>query len=420
MSWIDRINNIKLKITTGDGSEFTPLYKNASFSRNMSASVFNFNETEGSLVRRGKAESMKFPMTLYFQGDDNLDESERFNKATLDSRPMKLTHPIYGDLLVQPINLNFDNSNDNVTIVTGQFFETIPDTYPETSISVKEDVLEAVEKAISLGVENFGIPNPSAQLISTVSANVTEVSTDFKLAAVTAIDLQAVQNASNEAIRALTNISNEPITFMNRMAELLRTPAKFYTRIQSRIEILQESFNDLKTAIGTNSTNQEKLYFEIAGGVLISAIAEASVLETQDIANEQQIENNLIVDYNTRSEVIIIVDELKNSLDDYFDTIGDNQSEIDATPDSYTPQQDGANAIKEAVNKSSGQLIQIAIETRQERKYTVPSAIGIVMLVHRLLGTTDDQSIQTFAENNKILMSEWMQLRPPREVNYFV
>ena len=420
MSWIDQINNIELKITTGDGSVFTPLYKNASFSRNMNASIFSFNETEGSLVKRGKAESMAFPMTLYFQGDDNLDESQRFNKAALDSRPFKITHPIYGDLLVQPVNLNFNNNFDNVTIVTGRFFETIPDTYPETSISVKEDVLEAVENAISLSVENFDISSPSAQLISTVSANVAEVSTDFKLAAITDIDLQVVQNASNEAIRALTNISDEPITFMNRMAELLRTPAKFYTRIQSRIEILQESYNDLKTAIGVNSTNQEKLYFEIAGGVLISAIAEASVLETQDIADEQQIENNLITDYNTRSEVILIADELKNSLDDYFDTIGSYQSEIDATPDSYTPQQDGANAIKEAVNKSSGQLIQIAIETRQERKYTVPNPVGIVMLVHRLLGTTEDQFIQTFAENNKILMSEWMQLRPPREVTYYV
>ena len=420
MSWIERINNIKLKITTGDGSEFFPLYKNASFSRNMSASVFNFNETDGSLVRRGKAESMKFPMTLYFQGDDNLNESERFNKASLDPRPLKITHTIYGDLLVQPINLNFDNSNDNVTIVTGVFFETIEDTFPESSISVKEDVLLSVEKAVSIGVENFDIPNPSAKLISTVNANVAQVSATNKLAAITDIDLQAVQNASNEAIRALTNISNDPVTFMNRMAVLLRTPSNFYTKVQSRLGILQESFDDLKTAIGTTSTSQEKLYFETAGGVLISAIAEASVTEVQDIADDQQIENNQIIDYNTRSEVIQVADELKNSLDDYFNTIGDNQSDIDATPESYTPKQNGSNAIKEAVNKSSGQLIQIAIETRQERVYDIPESIGIVMLVHRLLGTTEDQSIQTFSENNNILMSEWIQIRPPRKVNYFV
>jgi hypothetical protein len=420
MSWIDRINNIKLTITTGDGSVFTPLYKNASFSRNMNASAFNFNETDGTLVKRGKAESAKFPITLYFQGDDNLEESERFNRASLDTRPMKLTHPVYGDLLVQPVNLNFDNSGENVTIVTGQFFETIQDTFPETSVSVKEEVTEALQEAISLGVNNFGISEPSTELTNTVTANLNQVTEQYEKAAVTDIDLQAVQDASNEALRALANFANDPITFMDRMAVLFRVPAKFYAGVQDRIAILLESWEDLKTAIGINSSGQEKLYLEISGVCLVNAINEASVTETQTIADDQQIDNNTIIDYNTRSEVFTVVDSLKNALDDFFDTIGLNQSEVDATPESYTPKQDSCNETKEATNKASGQLIQIAVDARQERVYSVPYAIGLIQVHHRLLGNVESESIQRFAENNKILMSEWMQIRPPRKLIYYV
>ena len=109
MSWIDRINNIELTVTTGEGSTFTPLYKSASRSRNMNASAFNFYGVEGTLIRRSNAESMKYPFEFHFTGENSLDEAERFNQASLDIRPWTITHPEYGDILVQPININFNN-----------------------------------------------------------------------------------------------------------------------------------------------------------------------------------------------------------------------------------------------------------------------------------------------------------------------
>jgi hypothetical protein len=46
--------------------------------------------------------------------------------------------------------------------------------------------------------------------------------------------------------------------------------------------------------------------------------------------------------------------------------------------------------------------------------------VGIIMLVHRLLGTTEDADIQRFAENNNILMDEWLQISKGREVVYYL
>jgi len=421
MSWLDRINNIKLKVVTGDGSEFTPLYKNASRNRDMNASVFNFNEIEGSLVRRGKASSMVYPFEFHFTGDDHIEESERFNKASLDTRPWTMTHTVYGDILVQPAKLNFDDSKQNDTIVTGELFETIRDSFPDSSIDVKSAVLKAVEISIDNMVENFGtIEAVTPALVSKAAITTNQITQKYKLAAITDIDLQTVQNKSNEALAALNNITQDPLTYMRKLAELARTPAKFYARVQDRIVTLDEAYQDYKLAIGAESTVQNKLLFESVTGVLISAIAETSVVETQEIADDQFIEDNTIVDYSTRSDVLNVADSVKNSLDDYTNTLGSFQSDVDATPDSYTPKQKSLNSAKDAVNKSTGQLLQIAVQTKQERKYTIQYPIGLVMLVHRLLGTTDDQTIRDFAENNQITMDEWLQLPPSREVIYFL
>lgn len=420
MSWIDRLNNIVLTVTTGEGSTFTPLFKNASRSRNMNASKFNFNNVQGSLVKRGEAESMAYPFEFHFTGEDHIDESERFNQASLDNRPWRLTHPNYGDVVVQPITLNFNDNNQNDTVVTGELFETIEDSFADSDIDVMEDVLKAVENSIDAQVEAFNIEQPSAVLVNT-STEVVENNAELnKARAITDIDLATVQNASNAAINSINNLTNDPVTFMRRTAELARTPSKFYSRIQDRITVLNEAYTELKTSIGLNSSNQEKLLFETTGGVIVSAIAEASIIETQEIADEQFIEDNTIVDYQTRSDVIAVIDAIKQILQDYLDTLGTLQSEIDATPDSYTPQQNSINNAKTAVNKATGQLLQIAIQTRQERRYTVPQEVALLILVHRLLGTYDSATVESFAENNQINLDEWLQIPQGRELIYYI
>lgn len=420
MSWIDRLNNIVLTVTTGEGSTFTPLFKNASRSRNMNASKFNFNNVQGSLVKRGEAESMAYPFEFHFTGEDHIDESERFNQASLDNRPWRLTHPNYGDVVVQPITLNFNDNNQNDTVVTGELFETIEDSFADSDIDVREDVLKAVENSIDAQVEAFNIEQPSAVLVNT-STEVVENNAELnKARAITDIDLATVQNASNAAINSINNLTNDPVTFMRRTAELARTPSKFYSRIQDRITVLNEAYTELKTSIGLNSSNQEKLLFETTGGVIVSAIAEASIIETQEIADEQFIEDNTIVDYQTRSDVIAVIDAIKQILQDYLDTLGTLQSEIDATPDSYTPQQNSINNAKTAVNKATGQLLQIAIQTRQERRYTVPQEVALLILVHRLLGTYDSATVESFAENNQINLDEWLQIPQGRELIYYI
>ena len=147
---------------------------------------------------------------------------------------------------------------------------------------------------------------------------------------------------------------------------------------------------------------------------------EASIILTSEVADDQGIENNLIKDYPTRKSVVNIANNLYQSVNDLLFTLGSFQTDNDSTPESYTPSATTITSVKEASNNSSGQLSQIAIQAKQERKYLIPDPIGIVLLVHRLLGTTESNIIQEFAENNDILLSEYLQIPKGREVIYFI
>ena len=280
MSWLDRIENQELEIITGDGQVFTPIWKTASRSLETNTSRFDFLEIDGTLIRRGNVSGTIFPFEIHFQGENNIEESTRFLEATKDKRAWTIRHPLYDEILCHPSGINFDDSNRNVTIVTGEWWETIEDIYPDSSIDIKEDVLQAVEETQEIVVENFGtnLGTAESSTIANITENLNTIADKFRQAATTETDLENVENAIGETLSALNSISSSANIFMTRAATLLRTPAKLYESIETRINLLQETYDDLKNAFSGLINRQDKLYFESASTMILAAKAETSVL----------------------------------------------------------------------------------------------------------------------------------------------
>lgn len=422
MSWLDRVTNREIEIITGEGSVFSPIWKNARKVRNHNASRFDFNNIEGSLIKRGDVSGLIIPFEFHFIGENNIEETERFDIASKDKRPWTLKHPLYDEILCHPVSINYDDSSFNVTRVTGELWETLQDTFPDSTIDIQESVLEAVElltENVSVTYSN-NLGTPEATNISTTTSSINTIADNYRAAAVTDIDKQNVENAVSSTLSALNSLSSDARTFMIRAAALARTPARFYASVETRINIIEESYQDLKLAVTGLLSRQNKLFFESLGGSLISAKAEASVLLTAEIADDQDIEDNQIEDYTTRNDVFNTANNLDNSLNDFFDTLGSFQTENDSTPQSYTPTDITILNSKDALQRASGQLLQISIEAKQERKYTVPQNTNIILLVHRLFGNTENDTIDSFIKANELKQSEMLQIEKNKEVIYFV
>lgn len=421
MSWLTKVTNQKLTIITGDGSEFTPIWKNATKSRELNASKFEFNNIEGSLVRRGKVSGLIIPFELWFQGEENIEQAEALDEATKDTRPWILRHPLYNEITVHPASINFDDSSQNVTKVTGEFWETIEDIYPDISINPKEDISEKLDNTTETVINDFSdnLGTPNAGLISKITKSLTDISVKLRAAAVTDIDKQNIEDSISKAFEALNTISSDAVVFMTRTAELLRTPARIYDSVQNRLNVIDESYTDLVNAFSGIIYRKDKLYFQAAGAMLMIAKAEASVTTSQDIADDQQIDNT-VQDYRSRKDVITVADSIINSYNGYIDLLGSFQDTNDSTPDSFTPNANTINDLKESVISTTGQLAQIAIGEKLERIYTLPDDIGIIMLVRKLLGTYDSDVIQDFIQINQLELSEMLQIKKGRKVIYYV
>ena len=140
MSWKDRLDNIDFTITTGDGKVFKPLWKSGEKSKDFNITKYDFIDVDGSLIDRKRPQSNAYPLVFWFQGDDNIEQSNAFEASADDNRLWTVIHPFYGTIKGQPTNLKRDDNNYNVTKVTVDFWQSIDGDFPVDEISIKDEV----------------------------------------------------------------------------------------------------------------------------------------------------------------------------------------------------------------------------------------------------------------------------------------
>src|SRR4051812_32567908 len=118
MSWVDKLKN-RIKIQMGDGKIYFPSWIPDHKRVEYNTAEFEFPNVEGTLVKRGTPLGRKYNLKLFFSGPDHLDDSDAFESSASDNRPWTIFHPYHGTIICQPTSLDFDNSNYNVTEITG-------------------------------------------------------------------------------------------------------------------------------------------------------------------------------------------------------------------------------------------------------------------------------------------------------------
>lgn len=409
MAYTENIEQ-KYRITTGDGSVFEVLWKGAEKSYEFNVAQFDFIEKQGTLVDRREAKGRVFPLEIYFDGDNHLINSSSFEAATLDKRPWTIQHPLYGSLIVQPISLNFNNSESvSYTKITGSVMETITDNGLVVVDSPIDVIEELNTESLTAGAESFATvtPDPAdmAQSTDVIYQQGKSIATDQ-------IQSEEYFNAFNTAQSAIINATAEPLAAMRDLQTMIEAPARFATNVQNRFTALTNQFTSLVTSIINiplgNLSLAEKMLFENTAGPLINAMALASSLP-------------LVGDYANRSDVFNVINSLIANYNKYVRTIDGLRTGIAGNPNTYDPNSDYQNGLSALINFTISNLFNIASGARQERTFILTDDDNLITLTHRFYGIdVDDINITEFRQINNIGLSEILGLRKGRNIVYYV
>jgi hypothetical protein len=406
MSWLDLIQN-DLVITTGDGKQFTPSWLNATKVKEFNIAEFEFPNVDGTLVKRGRPLGRKYNLELYFQGDDHLDQADDFDFSSNDNRPWKINHPFYGNLIVQPISLSFDNTEFNVTKITGTVIETIDDTNPITTINPVDEIATLKVSLDTAFSDQLIAPMP-ADVATTVYNNKRNFNLTVPIIKIPK-EFEEYNQLFNQANAAVNTALVYPKTAVTLMLAFITKPATFTVNLQTKINTLNQQFQNLGANIAGLQTKSAKQLYQTFAGSVISAILYGSSLPLQ--AGE----------ILTANQVLAIIDQVIATYNQYITNLDLLQSPNGGSPLYFIPDMGSQIALNYLFNTAVSNLFRIMLASKQERVLIVEYDTNIILLTHRLYGLDPfDNNIEELLLENDLGLNGILQIKKNTKIKYYI
>lgn len=406
MSWQERIKN-KLLITTGDGKVHAVLWKNASMFVQYNGAKFSFPKVAGSLEKKDLLLGRTLPLEFYFVGDNNWEDAEAFRASDANTKPWIMDHPIYGVLNVQAYGLNYDNSSQNITKVTGDAFETILEEGVQTTEDVV-DTLKLKEFTLSTTLEGeIKQPLSIQEVNGLLNTNTVNYREGVKIITLPE-DAEKYFNAFNTASSAINTATASPILAMRAVVAATALPGKFTADVKSRISTLLKEFNNARLGLLSLFSVPSKQIYQIQQSATLASMCIASVTP-------------IAGNYTNTTSVLDIINNIINSYRTFLNDMDTLQDPNGGNPAFFIPGYEPMSQLSEIINLTVSKLFEIALVGKKERSIILETDSNIVPLTHRFYGLdSDDQNIQELFNNNGFGLDHVLQIRKGTKIFYYV
>lgn len=412
MSWEDNIKN-RIRITTGDGKVYEPLTMLSdnvgSFEFNVSE--FEFPEISGTKVDKRLRKGIRYPLVLYFQGENCIVDGKAFIESSNDTRPWDILHPIFGQFKAHALGIDFDNSGINVFKISCTVVETIIDDGVKTVFSPSDNAVFILNRSKEANVNSF---NESVTSFETTDVMVMSSNTDklYKASVSSIVDQDAFNeyfNLFNTAQTAIDNALFDAGLVIQQMQNFINYPANFAIGIKNKINMIKNQANSfLSSVYNISSSYNEKKIFESNKGDVINTLIQA-ITTPQD------------GDYDSAMDVLFVIEQSIGIYNQFIDELQELQSPDGYQPNSYLPDAEFLESLSYSFNYAISNLFDIALNAEQERTIILEDDSNVVILTHRFYGLEqDDSTLNKFINTNNISIDETIQIKKGRKIVYYV
>ncbi len=414
MAWNDRIR--EAAYTSPGGTRLTFGYENVRKAVDKKTTGFEFPDADGTFVQDLGHSGRRYPLRVFFWGDDYDQEAEAFEAALLERGTGKLEHPIYGTVDVVPfgtITRRDDlKTSANQAVVEVTFWETIGLIYPAAQVDPASSVLSAVEEynaaaseefndvtSLDSAVEQATFKNSYQALLDNASSGlqaIADVQDDVRS------QFDAIVDSINQGIDILVA---QPLTLAFQTTQLIQSPARALANIEARLDAYGNLANSIISGDGAvampgnDSRNSNEFHTNDLYASTYVTGSVVSVVNNQFVTKTEALQ---------AAEVVLTqLEDVTNWRDENFQSLG----EVDTGA--------GYQKLQEAVALTAGFLVEISFSLKQERSIVLDRNRTIVDLAAELYGSVDDQ-LDFLINSNDLSGSEILELPKGREIVYYV
>lgn len=409
MSWLDQVKN-DIVIRMGDGQEYRPKWKNPGRSKEFNFAQFEFPKQPGSLIDKAEPKGTLHSIEFSFDGDDHMDNADGFWKSADDPRNWVISHPFYGQLIVACTSLEQDNSDNNVSRFRATIMETISDDSPKMSVDAPDKISADKSATDEFYAQAFSVDVvPSPTDVITMRQNTAVLYQAGKKKVILTQNAEEYFNLFNTANAYITNASAEPLAAMRAIQAVINYPSIFQDSVYNRLKLFEGQIDILRINLDTMTDPSKKRIFQTYLGSIISSMAATASAPQDD-------------DYKTRNQVIGVADRVLSAYNTYVADLDALQTPNGGELDSFIPDADSLMALGELIKYTLSNLLDIALDGKQERIIHVDADTNILLLASRFYGLTqdDDSAIDSIVESNSIGLNQLLGIKKGTPITYYI
>jgi hypothetical protein len=409
-TYIDRLR--EAAYTSPSGLRYALQFDDLERSGGKKAAISELPQQNTASVQDLGNQAERYPMSIYFVGDNYDIASDALWSALSEKGPGTLQHSRYGDILVLPITWSCaEKFVDGIGRVDYriEFIKVQENTiFPITSTNTKETVFSTVEnelnESITENAEQF-TPENSADLagvIQTVVAAVQGYYDRFAPIVAEAIEIATLfEKTVNELLRDINAISADPTKLYGYIVEIAKIPSLADVPIIKKVQAYYDSLVSIST-IPPETTAQAATSTQS----ILSIFGASSISST-------------IGSISNRGEAKSIIDKLESIQAIVQQSI---EGVEDIIPEYKTPVEVLSNLIDSA-SMAKSSIINNSFGLKTEKRLILPTERTPLDLITELYGESIDNIdalLDEFIVINNLQGNEISIIPSGREVVYYV
>jgi prophage DNA circulation protein len=421
MSWQDRTAAF-ISMTSPGGILFEPLWKNNDIQVSKKLGIFEFPGIKGARTQDLDVGGDRYPITVFFEGEDHDLESQQFSNALKENGPWEIIHPTKGRKTLQLIEWTEKidpTENGNITSFSTSWIE-FTDFSAVVSISqIASDVDAAGEDLNESSAVQFeeitsqekpsfvaAIKTTTEKVITSFNENVQGLS---RLAADINSQVISVQRGITDTISQTTiNV----LSLAGQIQTMIQLPGMIITDIETRLSAYGSMIESVLGIDSDGPTTQE--------GINKTAVKELTLTAVIVALGEISVSSDL----TTRSESINTIESISKSLADItvaLDT--DQELYVDNDIDiQYFSQSSSYPDSLEVIYQSARYLLEQTFSLAIEKRITITNDSSPIIVAIKEYGELgdNDSNFDLFISSNQLKGSDILLLKSGTEVVVYV
>lgn len=420
MSWQDRVQG-SIELTSPDGAVFSAKWVGNARSVEKKLGIFTYPKFDGAVIQDLGLAGTRYPLQLFFDGQDNDLESSRFFDAFSARGVWQIQHPTKGALALQPLNVTENIQpieSGSVTVFDTEWLQPVP---PTSILSIAQ--LAATIRTQSRTVDDVALSHmtDTAKQQSVEQVNSIKNATESTLSVydktvASLLEFSGEVAAEAAAIRRgiADTLDTTPLDLTvlgGQIQAIVRTPSKITGDILQTLKPFAD-FIDQMSALPDEEADQNYLnILSIRELFLTSANSAVALVSASNPPG-------------TRAQALEAADLVSSEFQIITDGLDGAQTQFEAlrVDQQYFSQSTSFVESAQITAAATRYLLEASFDLAVEKRFTLDrerAPIEITITEYGELGD-DDSNFDLFIASNQLKADDILLLPAGREVVIYV